>query len=99
MDVNVYPISISRSDLSNLVERHRNLLSTNHPGFRQTGRHLYDLLVKPAQAYLNVKAAICIILMAHCGTCRFKRYKLSPTSIFWSYTQYITHRLSKFSAR
>jgi CHAT domain-containing protein len=43
------------------VERFRNLLSTNHPGFRQTGLELYDLLIKPAEPYLNNKSTVCIV--------------------------------------
>ncbi len=61
VDVKIHQIDITKSDLSNLIERHRSLLSTNHPGFRRTGRQLYDLLVKPAEAYLKAKTTICII--------------------------------------
>ena len=57
----VYAIKIKRSDLSNLVDKHRSLLSTNHPGFRQIGRELYDLLIKPAEPYLKGKTAMCIV--------------------------------------
>lgn len=59
--IKVYAIRIKRSDLSNLVEKHRSLLSTNHPGFRQIGRELYDVLIKPAEPYLKRKKAICIV--------------------------------------
>ena len=57
----VYAIKIKRGDLSNLVDKHRSLLSTNHPGFRQIGRELYDLLIKPAEPYLKGKTAMCIV--------------------------------------
>jgi CHAT domain-containing protein len=59
--IRVYAIGIKGSDLSNLVEKHRSLLSTNHPGFRQVGRELYDLLIKPAEPYLKGKTAMCIV--------------------------------------
>src|SRR5262249_42960992 len=61
IEVKVYAIKITRTDLSNLVERHRNLLSTNHPGFHDSGRELYDLLVAPAEPYLRSKATVCIV--------------------------------------
>ena len=59
--VKVFPIDVNRSDLSLLVEKFRNLLSTNHPGFRQIGLNLYDLLVKPARAYLEGRTTLCIV--------------------------------------
>ena len=59
--VKVYPIDINRSDLSNLVENFQKLLGANHPGFRQAGRQLYDLLVKPAETELQRKTTLCIV--------------------------------------
>ena len=59
--VNAVSIKITRNDLSNLVDKHRSLLSTNHPGFRNTGRELYDLLIASAEPYLRNKTTICIV--------------------------------------
>jgi CHAT domain-containing protein len=59
--VGVCSIDIKKSALSAMVERFRNLLSTNHPGFRQIGLELYDLLIKPAEPYLNNKSTVCIV--------------------------------------
>jgi len=59
--LDVRSINIKKSDLSDLVEKYRSLLSTNHPGFRQSGRELYDLLVKPAESYLMGKTTVCIV--------------------------------------
>jgi CHAT domain-containing protein len=59
--LHVRSINIKKSDLSDLVEKYRSLLSTNHPGFRQSGRELYDLLVKPAESYLAGKTTVCIV--------------------------------------
>jgi CHAT domain-containing protein len=61
VNVGVYSININKSALSAMVERFRNVLSTNHPGFRQTGLELYDLLIKPAEPYLNNKTTVCIV--------------------------------------
>src|SRR5262249_30800871 len=59
--VKVWPIEVKRRDLSLKVEKFRELLSTNHPGFRQFGRDIYDLLIKPAERYLNGKNTVCVI--------------------------------------
>jgi CHAT domain-containing protein len=59
--VKAYSTKIKRSELSNLVEDFRKLLAVNHPGFRQSGQRLYDLLVKPAQQELQGKATVCIV--------------------------------------
>jgi CHAT domain-containing protein len=61
VEVKVYTIKIERSELSNLVENFRKLLAINHPGFRQSGQRLYDLLVKPAEQSLQGKATTCIV--------------------------------------
>ena len=61
VDISIHSIKITRSDLSNLVEKYRNLLSTNHPGFRNAGRDLYDLLIAPAEQYLKGKISVCIV--------------------------------------
>ncbi|MEK6321027.1 MAG: CHAT domain-containing tetratricopeptide repeat protein [Acidobacteriota bacterium] len=61
VNVGVCSMDIKKSALSALVERFRNLLSTNHPGFRQTGLDLYDLLIKPAEPFLNNKNTVCIV--------------------------------------
>jgi CHAT domain-containing protein/tetratricopeptide (TPR) repeat protein len=59
--INVCPIRIKRDALSAAVEHFRSLLSTNHPGFRQAGRDLYDLLVKPAEPFLRMTHTLCFI--------------------------------------
>lgn len=61
VNVRAWPIDVKRADLSLCVERFRELLSTNHPGFRQLGRDLYELLIKPAEPYLNGKKTVCMI--------------------------------------
>jgi len=61
VNVEVCSIDIKKSALSAMVERFRNLLSTNHPGFRQSGLELYDLLIKPADPYLKNKTTVCIV--------------------------------------
>jgi CHAT domain-containing protein len=59
--VKAYSIKIKRGDLSKLAEEFRRMLAANHPGFRQSGQKLYDLLIKPAQQELEGKATVCII--------------------------------------
>lgn len=61
VDVKVYSVRIKSSDLSGMVESFRNQLATNNPGYRQTGLELYDLLVRPAEAHLRGKTAVCIV--------------------------------------
>jgi CHAT domain-containing protein/uncharacterized protein HemY len=60
-EVKVHTIRISRDELSSRVEKHLSLLSSNHPGFRDLGRNLYDLLIKPAEPYLTGKTTVCIV--------------------------------------
>src|SRR6185436_14856311 len=59
--VKVYSIKASRSELASLVENFRKLLAANHPGFRQPGGQLYDLLVKPVERHLYGKTVLCIV--------------------------------------
>lgn len=61
LEIKVYPIKIKKSELSTVVEDFRKLLSVNHPGFRQPGQRLYDLLVKPAEQQLQGKATVCVV--------------------------------------
>ena len=61
VDVQVYTINIKSNELSALVEEFRKLLSVNHPGFRQPGQRLYDLLVKPAEDQLQARTSLCIV--------------------------------------
>jgi CHAT domain-containing protein len=59
--VEVASIRINRRELSQLVEKYRNLVSSNHPGFRQSGRELYDLLVTPGERYLKNRSGLVIV--------------------------------------
>jgi CHAT domain-containing protein/Tfp pilus assembly protein PilF len=61
VSVKVWSIDVKRNDLSLQVERFRELLATNNPGFRLLGRDLYDVLMKPAEAYLKSKGTVCIV--------------------------------------
>ena len=61
LGIKAYPIKIKRNELSTLVENFRKLLSVNHPGFRQPGQRLYDLLVKPAERQLQGKGTVCVV--------------------------------------
>ncbi len=59
--VKAYPIRIKKGELAALVEDFKKLLAVNHPGFRRPGEQLYDLLIKPAEQFLNGKATLCIV--------------------------------------
>lgn len=61
LNVRIYSIGIKRRDLSHLVEDFRKLLAINHPGFRQPGERLYEILVKPAEQELQGKSTVCIV--------------------------------------
>jgi CHAT domain-containing protein/tetratricopeptide (TPR) repeat protein len=61
VQISVASMRIRRTDLSIEVDRFRKLMSTNHPGFRQVGDRLYDLLVRPAEPYLKGKDTVCIV--------------------------------------
>jgi CHAT domain-containing protein len=61
VEVRVFPIKIKESELASLVESFRTLLAVNHPGFRQPGKRLYDLLISPAEEHLASKNSLCII--------------------------------------
>jgi CHAT domain-containing protein len=61
IEIRIYSVVIKRSDLSALVSVFRNQVANNHPGFRQSGRQLYKLLVKPAQHDLAGATTLCII--------------------------------------
>lgn len=61
VEIKTYTMVIKRSDLSALVGEFRKQVANNHPGFRQSGRQLYELLVKPAQQDLAGITTLCII--------------------------------------
>jgi CHAT domain-containing protein len=91
MRLDVHSINIKKSDLSDLVGKYRSLLSTNHPGFRQSGRELYDLLVKPAEPYLVGNTAVCIVPDGPPWNLPFQalqsdrdRYMLEPYAIYYA---------------
>ena len=102
----VYAIKIKRIDLSNLVEKHRSLLSTNHPGFRQTGRELYDLLIKPAELYLKGKTAMCIVPDGPLWNLTFQalqterdRYVLEQYAVYYAPSLQVLREMRKRSDR
>jgi CHAT domain-containing protein len=61
VELKVYPIEIKRKDLAERAARFRQLLAKRDPGFRQSARELYDLLLKPAQAQLQGKSSLVIV--------------------------------------
>jgi CHAT domain-containing protein/Tfp pilus assembly protein PilF len=61
LQLDVYSIEIKKSLLSDIVKEFRDLLSVNHPGFRSSGRRLYDLLIRPAEQALKGKTSVCFV--------------------------------------
>jgi CHAT domain-containing protein len=61
INIRVASMPIKRSDLTSQVDRFRKLMSTNHPGFRESSTSLFNLLVKPAEPYLKGKHTVCIV--------------------------------------
>jgi CHAT domain-containing protein len=61
VEIRIYTVAIKRSDLSALVGEFRKQVANNHPGYRQSGRQLYELLVKPAQQDVVGTTTLCII--------------------------------------
>jgi tetratricopeptide (TPR) repeat protein len=61
IEIKTYTIKAGRGALSKLVGNFRNLLAVNHPGFRQPGQRLYELLVKPIERHLSGKTTVCIV--------------------------------------
>jgi CHAT domain-containing protein/Tfp pilus assembly protein PilF len=104
VDVKVFPIDVKRSDLSLLVEKFRNLLSTNHPGFRQIGLDLYDLLVKPARVYVEGKTTVCIVPDGPLWNLPFQalqtagdKYLLELYTIYYAPSLQVLHEMRKRS--
>lgn len=59
-DVSVYPLLVTSKDLETLARKYREQLATRNALFKQTATHLYDLLLKPAQAALRGKTNLVI---------------------------------------
>ena len=102
IEITIRPIRISRGALSNLVEKHRGLLSTNDPAFRQTGRDLHDLLIKPAEPYLKGKSTMCIVPDGPLWNVAFqalqtanKKYLLELFTIYYAPSLQVLHEMRK----
>ncbi|HKR97546.1 MAG TPA: tetratricopeptide repeat protein, partial [Candidatus Angelobacter sp.] len=60
-ELKVYPLAIKQKELEDRVVRYRETLANGSPGFRQSARELYDLLLKPAAAQLQGRTALVIV--------------------------------------
>jgi tetratricopeptide (TPR) repeat protein len=56
-----YPLNLSGKDLAERLERFRQLLLARDEGLRESGRELYDLLLKPAEDQLNGKTRLTVV--------------------------------------
>src|SRR5215813_10409628 len=59
-ETQVFTSPIKRAELTKLAESFRDQLARRDLGFHATARHLYDLLLKPAQAPLRGKTSLII---------------------------------------
>jgi CHAT domain-containing protein/lipopolysaccharide biosynthesis regulator YciM len=55
-----YPIAISASDIAKRTRDFRDMITTQS-AFADDARHLYDLLLKPAEEQLKGKTSLCIV--------------------------------------
>lgn len=60
VDFKRYTLPIAREELSNLVSRFREQLGARDPEFRPAAKHLFELLLGPAQAQLRGKTNLII---------------------------------------
>jgi len=60
-DVREYSIPLSSDELKTMVEAFRKQLSERQLGFQSSARHLYDLLLKPAEKQLQGKTELTIV--------------------------------------
>jgi CHAT domain-containing protein len=105
LKVSVCPINVKTTDLSNMVQKFRGLLSTNHPGFRQIGRDLYDLLIKPASSHLAGRTTICIVPDGPLWNLPFQavqnandKYLLETYAVFYAPSLQVLGEMKKRSA-
>ena len=61
VDLKVYPLEIKRKELDDSAAKFRETLAKGSPGFRQSARELYNLLLKPAAAQLQGKTSLVIV--------------------------------------
>jgi len=61
VEVKIYPLPIKAEDLTERAEQFRRQLSKRDPGFADSARAFYDLLLKPAAAQLQGKTHLVIV--------------------------------------
>lgn len=90
-DVKVYPIDIDRKRLGERVREFREMLAGQDPGFADTARQLYDLLLKPAKQQLKDQNTLCIVpdgvlwdLPFQAVQSRDSRYVLEDHAVYYS---------------
>lgn len=60
VDLKTYILPVAREDLSNLVTGFREQLGARDPEFRAAAKHLFELLLKPAEAQLQGRTNLVI---------------------------------------
>ena len=61
IDIKVYPIAISASDLAGRVQGFRRELANNSLDFKDHSQELYEILLGPARKALEGKTTVCIV--------------------------------------
>ncbi len=60
-ELKVYPLTLKQKELGARVAQFRETLANGSPGFRESARGLYDLLLKPAAAQLQGRTSMIIV--------------------------------------
>jgi CHAT domain-containing protein/Tfp pilus assembly protein PilF len=61
VNLQLYPIKIKADELTKLVEEYRNRIASYNLDVRRPAKHLYDILIKPAEVQLKSKSTLCIV--------------------------------------
>lgn len=106
IDIRICRINIAKETLARQAEAFRNLLATNAPGYRQPGRDLYELLIKPASSYIGDKTSLCIVPDGPLWQLPFQalespegKYLLERHAIYYAPSVMVLREMKKRAAR
>jgi CHAT domain-containing protein len=78
VELKVYPLEIKRRELGNRAAQFKETLAKGSPGFSQSARELYNLLLKPAAAQLRGKTSLVIVPDGALWELPFQALQLAP---------------------
>lgn len=106
IDIGICRINIAKGALARQAEAFRHLLATNAPGYRQPGRDLYELLIKPAASYIGDKTTLCIVPDGPLWQLPFQalespeeKYLLERHAIYYAPSVMVLREMKKRAAR